>query len=146
MEPVQPAASPDANPCLTCGACCAYFRASFYWAETTRAPGGTVPAELTEKLNDFRCVMRGTDGPSPRCVALLGEIGKSVGCSIYPLRSSVCRDFPYSWDNNIHNERCDRARLAWGLEPLAPPALAPDRSPQGPVNPKPTRPNIPRAA
>ncbi|MLR39642.1 YkgJ family cysteine cluster protein, partial [Salmonella enterica subsp. enterica] len=21
------------NPCMTCGACCAYFRVSFYWAE-----------------------------------------------------------------------------------------------------------------
>ncbi|MEA7465220.1 YkgJ family cysteine cluster protein, partial [Salmonella enterica subsp. enterica serovar Lubbock] len=20
------------NPCMTCGACCAYFRVSFYWA------------------------------------------------------------------------------------------------------------------
>ncbi|MDX1269447.1 MAG: YkgJ family cysteine cluster protein, partial [Oceanisphaera sp.] len=21
------------NPCLTCGACCAFFRVSFYWGE-----------------------------------------------------------------------------------------------------------------
>ncbi|MEG6657786.1 YkgJ family cysteine cluster protein, partial [Pseudomonas aeruginosa] len=21
------------NPCLTCGACCAHFRVSFYWGE-----------------------------------------------------------------------------------------------------------------
>ncbi|HDN1328034.1 YkgJ family cysteine cluster protein, partial [Escherichia coli] len=21
------------NPCMTCGACCAFFRVSFYWAE-----------------------------------------------------------------------------------------------------------------
>ncbi|MBB8903342.1 YkgJ family cysteine cluster protein, partial [Escherichia coli] len=23
----------DLNPCITCGACCAFFRVSFYWAE-----------------------------------------------------------------------------------------------------------------
>ncbi len=23
------------NPCINCGACCAYFRVSFYWAEST---------------------------------------------------------------------------------------------------------------
>ncbi|HDH0840599.1 TPA: YkgJ family cysteine cluster protein, partial [Klebsiella pneumoniae] len=23
----------EINPCMTCGACCAYFRVSFYWAE-----------------------------------------------------------------------------------------------------------------
>ncbi|HCB0868544.1 TPA: YkgJ family cysteine cluster protein, partial [Klebsiella pneumoniae] len=22
----------EINPCMTCGACCAYFRVSFYWA------------------------------------------------------------------------------------------------------------------
>ncbi|MBR7358785.1 YkgJ family cysteine cluster protein, partial [Klebsiella pneumoniae] len=25
----------DINPCMTCGACCAYFRVSFYWAEAS---------------------------------------------------------------------------------------------------------------
>ncbi|MFO5452169.1 YkgJ family cysteine cluster protein, partial [Klebsiella pneumoniae] len=24
----------EINPCMTCGACCAYFRVSFYCAET----------------------------------------------------------------------------------------------------------------
>ena len=48
------------NPCVGCGACCAYYRASFYWAEADNASGGTVPVELTEKLNDFRRVMKGT--------------------------------------------------------------------------------------
>ena len=23
----------EPNPCIECGACCAYYRASFYWAE-----------------------------------------------------------------------------------------------------------------
>ena len=146
MENDAVVTSQDDNPCVSCGACCAYFRASFYWGETTLSPGGTVPAELTQKLNEFRCVMRGTDGPTPRCIALLGEIGQSVRCSIYSLRSSVCRDFPFSWDNRLPNERCDRARLAWGLAPLAPPVGIPDQTPQDPNQPQPPTRPVPRAA
>ncbi len=39
----------EINPCMTCGACCAYFRVSFYWAEADDA-GGLVPSALTEPL------------------------------------------------------------------------------------------------
>jgi len=106
------------NPCLQCGACCAYFRASFYWAETNDLSG--VPPELTVKLNDFCVAMKGTHGPRPRCIALLGQIGIAVCCSIYERRASVCRNFEPSWKNGIPNERCDKARAAWNLKPLMP--------------------------
>jgi Fe-S-cluster containining protein len=42
------------HPCLTCGACCAYFRASFYWAEADDETPGWVPVEMTRKLNEHR--------------------------------------------------------------------------------------------
>lgn len=126
------------NPCLQCGACCAYFRASFYWAEGDDATPGGVPIELTAKLTPFLRVMRGTDQPHPRCVALLGEIGKSVRCAIHPQRSSVCRDFVPSWENGEPNPRCDKARARWGLAPLTPHDWEdPDA---------PTTPEFPRAA
>ena len=131
------------NPCITCGACCAYFRASFYWGETDAAPGGTVPGAMTEKLTDFRAVMQGTNQPNPRCVGLLGDIGKSVRCSIYDLRASACRDFKVSWEDGIHNERCDKARAVWGLEPLEPPVIHPQKPDD--IDP-PGRPTVPRAA
>ena len=102
------------NPCLTCGACCAYFRASFYWAEAAPEAGGTVPPGLTEPLNFHRVAMRGTSGSRPYCIALSGTIGERVHCTIYPQRASVCREFPYAWENGEANERCDRARAAWG--------------------------------
>lgn len=108
------------NPCLDCGACCAFFRASFYWGESDLASPGGVPAGLTEKLNDFRLVMQGTNGPSPRCIALRGRIGESVSCSIYERRASVCRDFQPAWLNGEPSERCDRARNQWGLASLTP--------------------------
>jgi Fe-S-cluster containining protein len=108
------------NPCLVCGACCAYYRASFYWAESDLFQPGGVPIGMTAKLNDFRLVMIGCNGSKPRCTALMGFIGKKVHCSIYEKRASVCREFPASWEHGVHNERCDRARAAWGLLPLTP--------------------------
>jgi len=119
------------NACLTCGACCARFRASFYWAEANDVTPNGVPVHLTEKLNDFRRVMIGTNGPNPRCVALEGAIGSKVRCKIYEQRASVCRTFPASWLDGVRNERCDDARSAWGLSPLQPSDWTlPDRPPK----------------
>jgi uncharacterized protein len=109
---------PNVHPCLTCGACCAFYRASFYWAETDDGEGGTVPAYLTEKVNDVFVAMKGMRGPHPRCVALHGTIGAQVYCAIYEQRASVCRDFPVSWEFGAPHDRCDKARAAWGLPPL----------------------------
>ncbi|OKY75322.1 MAG: zinc/iron-chelating domain-containing protein [Desulfobulbaceae bacterium DB1] len=108
------------NPCLDCGACCAFFRISFYWGESDSGNTEGVPTELTEKLNDFRMVMKGSNGAFPRCVALMGIVGKKVSCFIYAKRSSVCRDFQPSWLGGVHNEGCDRARRHWGMLPLTP--------------------------
>ena len=58
--------------CLSCGACCAYFRVSFYWKE---AEVFGIPKAMTEPLPPFRFFMKGTGGIPPRCVALTGEIG-----------------------------------------------------------------------
>ncbi|RJP41666.1 MAG: YkgJ family cysteine cluster protein [Desulfobacteraceae bacterium] len=108
------------NPCLKCGACCAFFRASFYWAEIDEFTPGGVPAELTEKLSPQFVVMKGTNQPMPRCTALTGEIGRRVACAIYENRASVCREFEPAWENGIANIRCDKARITWGLSPLTP--------------------------
>lgn len=109
------------NPCLACGACCAYYRVSFHWSEAERFLGGTTPTELTVRVGPHRVAMRGTCGTSPRCVALIGEIGRDVRCTIYERRPSPCREFAASWANGTHSERCDRARAAHGLPPLEPP-------------------------
>jgi uncharacterized protein len=108
----------SSNPCIACGACCAFFRASFYWAESDLATAGGVPYMLTEHLQTHFLVMKGTDSPNPRCIALKGGIGDSVYCAIYDRRSSVCRNFIPSFRNGEANERCDRARAGWGLPPL----------------------------
>jgi len=100
----------DDNPCLTCGACCACYRVSFYWAETDEATQGGVPVNMT-----FRAVMKGTNQPEPRCVALEGEIGLRVRCAIYERRPGPCRDLPFSGRDGLREEKCDKARAAWNL-------------------------------
>ncbi len=110
------------NACLACGACCAFFRASFYWSEADDATPGGVHVELTVDLPPFYRVMKGTNSPdAPRCIALRGRIGEAACCAIYERRSSSCRDFPASYvDGVTPNERCDRARACYGLPPLRP--------------------------
>lgn len=108
------------NQCLYCGACCAYYRAAFYWTEADDAPDGTVPVALTVQVTPMQRAMRGTERSKPRCCALQGEVGQTVSCSIYPLRASPCREFTASWENNQKNDRCDAARRKWGLPPLQP--------------------------
>ncbi|TXH68650.1 MAG: YkgJ family cysteine cluster protein [Thiothrix sp.] len=110
----------SANPCLSCGACCACFRVSFYWGESDAAPGGYVPAALTQPISPYRAAMQGTDQPEPRCVALEGQVGSQVLCTIHPKRPSPCREFNASWEKNIFNEACDRARQKYHLAALEP--------------------------
>ena len=110
------------NPCMTCGACCAYFRVSFYWAEADDA-GGVVPVDLTEPLSLLMRNMRGTNDRTPRCVALQGEPGSCVSCGIYEQRPSPCREFAMSGEDDVVNEACDRARARHGLPALFHPSL-----------------------
>lgn len=47
-------ASSDA--CVSCGACCANYRVSFYWAEAER-----MPANMVEPLTAVYSCMKGTN-------------------------------------------------------------------------------------
>lgn len=98
------------HPCLTCGACCAAFRVSFYWAEADLLG---LPESLTEKLNPFLSCMAGTNRARPQCVALIGEVGNRVSCGVYEQRPSPCREVQPG------DDQCRRARLRWGLPALS---------------------------
>ena len=123
------------NPCIACGACCAFYRVSFYWADADSAAGGVIPEELTERISPHLAAMKGTGTPKSRCVALQGTIGKQVFCSIYSQRPSVCRSFTAAGENSAPNELCDKARAGWGMPPL---------SRHNPINPH--QPTAPKAA
>lgn len=80
---------PENNPCVSCGACCAYFRVSFYWAES-ESGGGTVPQDLTEQITPFMSAMKGTNQKhNTRCTALTGTVGECVSCAIYSQRPTL---------------------------------------------------------
>ena len=129
------------NPCLSCGACCAYYRCSFHWSETSDATPGGVPLEYTVDLGPFRRAMRGSNSETPRCIALKGEVGRAAHCTVYERRSSTCRGFPASWAHGEPNERCDKARAAHGLEPLTREDWErSDTPPSRPDAPRPLRP------
>ena len=103
--------SADINPCQDCGACCATFRVSFYWAE---ADERGIAKESTEQLTPFYACMAGTNAPAPRCVCLRGEVGKHTACGIYDQRPSPCRELQPGED------KCNRARTKHGLPALDP--------------------------
>ena len=140
----QPAANAGLleSPCLSCGACCAHFRVSFYCGEVADSAGGTVPPELVSQVGPLRACMKGTEYGGQRCVALRGELGQpGIHCAIYELRPSPCRDVP-TWEaDGTPNPDCQRLRLAIGLPPL-PPLVNDSDDDQDPSNTPPNRHDI----
>lgn len=108
---------PD-SVCTRCGACCAAFRVDFDRADLAGEDHPGVPPALTVALTSTLVRLRGTDAAPPRCVALAGEVGQAVRCTIYEQRPGPCRDFaPYA-ALGIGDDACDRARRRHGLTPL----------------------------
>lgn len=97
----------DSNPCMSCGACCAHFRIMLYPDEV--APQGGAPREMVVPVGGAFC-MKGTDAFPPRCVALEGEVGQAVRCTIYAERPQVCREFNEYELDGTPNSRCFKLR------------------------------------
>jgi Fe-S-cluster containining protein len=105
-------AAVDTHPCQECGACCAAFRVSFYWAEADQRG---IAREFTEQLTPFYACMAGTNASAPRCHGLRGEVGVHTACGIYEQRPSPCREVQPGGD------KCNRARALHGLPAIAQP-------------------------
>lgn len=107
------------NPCIGCGACCSFFRVSFYQGEL-ESVGGYVPDDNVIPINMFYVAMKGTETKDKKCIKLTGHVGCNASCSMYENRPSPCREFSASYENGIglYEERCDKARIAHGLRPL----------------------------
>lgn len=99
--------SQNINPCQQCGACCAFFRVSFYWADTP-----DLAPEFVEKITPHFSCMRGSNQAHPRCQALTGVIGTQVACTVYEQRPSPCKEV------QAGDEKCMKARAAHGLPAL----------------------------
>lgn len=124
------------NPCLDCGACCAYFRVSFYCGELAGENGGWVPPSYVSQLSPLRACMKGTEAGHGRCIALVGELGKpGIRCRIYENRPSPCREFESWLPDGTPNAECQRLRLSLGLAPLPPRRVEDDDPHEPPTNP-----------
>jgi len=97
------------DTCQQCGACCAYFRVSFYWSEAAELG---LPDAAVERIAPLLASMSGTNQPAPRCHSLEGQVGQSVRCRVYSQRPSPCRELQRG------DERCNRARARHALAPL----------------------------
>jgi len=97
--------SAAANPCMSCGACCAYYRITLYADEAV-----AIPTEYLEPLQSEVFCMKGTNSYPPRCVALRGEVGQQVSCAIYENRPSSCREFNEYELDGTPNMRCFKLR------------------------------------
>ncbi|MFP5391976.1 MAG: YkgJ family cysteine cluster protein [Gammaproteobacteria bacterium] len=121
MESAQAAPAAESNPCISCGACCAWYRVSFYCGELAGGSGGTVPAEYATQVSPLMACMKGTEQGKGRCLALVGELGQpGIRCTIYAERPSTCRDFSNWEPDGSPNPECQRLRGMIGLAPLAP--------------------------
>lgn len=100
------------HPCQTCGACCSQFQVKFNTSEDF------VPFFYKIKISDSQMALKFNHPEKKRCLALDGHIGKNVHCKIYPFRPSPCHNFKASFENGIHQVRCDEARAVMGLRPL----------------------------
>jgi Fe-S-cluster containining protein len=94
---------------MTCGACCASFRVSFYFAE---AMANNLPDNTVERINERFSCMAGTNSVNPRCMALQGTVGESAICSVYAQRPSPCREVQPG------DSQCVKARAKHGLPAL----------------------------
>ena len=90
---------------MTCGACCAFFRVSFYWAEATML-AVPIPARLTEQISPFHRCMSGTNQKNPRCIALAGTPGQNACCTIYENTIVHMQRFDHVCENGEVNEAC----------------------------------------
>lgn len=111
---------PTRSVCESCGACCASYRVDFHPSELAKKTDGAgVPVAMVIPLTAKLMRMKGTDDTAPRCIALRGEIGCQVACTIYEHRPSPCHEFNPWAALGIADQACDRARMRHGLRPLS---------------------------
>jgi uncharacterized protein len=100
------AAGDGENPCVSCGACCAYSENWPRFSTEDDAALELIPAVLVNtRQSGMRC-------EGDRCAALSGNVGVATSCTIYAVRPEVCRTCMPG------DAECAMARRKFGLPPL----------------------------
>ena len=97
--------------CVTCGACCVYGlvipinrrdpEPLQRYVEVTLDEAPDIVIERAFERSE-------SDG---RCVNMAGEVGIEIGCTVYPDRPQICRDF------DAGSDRCFGYRRMYGIDP-----------------------------
>ncbi|NNF00150.1 MAG: YkgJ family cysteine cluster protein [Pyrinomonadaceae bacterium] len=98
--------------CLDCGVCCSAVLTvqvaksdptpdELLWEITIEGKNRSVTVDKTMRRI----------GENGRCIALEGELGKSISCNIYEKRPNLCRLF------DAGSDKCHALRRAFGFEP-----------------------------
>jgi Fe-S-cluster containining protein len=85
--------------CQSCGACCSH-KWSWPLLKKDRSDATNIPPNMIR--SDYPLMKT----ENARCVALTGQIGVSVSCSIYQNRPNACRSFV------VGSDLCVEARRA----------------------------------
>lgn len=99
--------------CLTCGACCQSLLCvgvrpsdsvdpELSWDITVQTDDGEIVVDRYLRRNEETLA----------CVALEGNIGERVACTIYETRPTMCHHF------DAGSDRCHAIRRAFGIEPF----------------------------
>ncbi|WP_407177178.1 YkgJ family cysteine cluster protein [Bradyrhizobium sp. STM 3562] len=94
------------NPCVTCGACCAYSENWPRFSTEDDAALELIPKQLVNARGS------GMACENDRCAALTGRIGVATSCAIYAIRPDVCRTCMPG------DAECTMARRKFGLPAL----------------------------
>ncbi len=99
-------------PCMSCGACCAYFKVQF-----DKKYNPQVPWQKIKVISHSEAVMLGTEEAKGRCKSLDGIVGENCRCNIYNSRPDVCESFTVWLNDGSQNPKCIEARKHHGLKP-----------------------------
>jgi Fe-S-cluster containining protein len=97
----------QADPCRTCGACCAFDARWPSFTTDSDADIAAIPAAYVNTENT------GMHCNGNRCSALEGKVGTETTCLAYAVRPDVCRACEPG------SAECSMARQAYGLPMLA---------------------------
>jgi uncharacterized protein len=110
-ERVVADASAPIPDCVPCGACCVYGLVIPINRREPEPLERYIEVTLDEAPEVVVERAFARDEADGRCVNLAGEVGVAIGCTVYPDRPQMCRDF------DAGSDRCFGYRRMFGIDP-----------------------------
>ncbi len=97
--------------CVTCGACCVYGLVIPINRRDPEPLQRYIEVTLDEAPDVVIERVFQRDERDGRCVNMAGDVGVEIGCTVYPDRPQICRDF------DAGSDRCFGYRRMYGIDP-----------------------------